>query len=36
MAEKDNLITDIGYDLFERLILGNSDFARILSKTKDS
>lgn len=36
MAEKDNLITDIGYDLFERLILGNSDFVKILSKRKNN
>lgn len=32
MAEEDNLITDLGYSLFERLITKNSDFAGILIK----
>lgn len=30
MAEKNNLITDIGYDLFDRLITNNSDFSEIV------
>lgn len=34
MAEKNNLITDIGYELFERLITDNSDFAKILKKSE--
>lgn len=32
MAEEDNLITDLGYRLFERLIKKNLDFAEILIK----
>lgn len=34
MAEKNNLITDIGYELFERLITDNSDFAKILKNSE--
>jgi len=32
LGEKDNLITDIGYSLFDRLITDNSDFAHIVMK----
>ena len=32
MAEKNKLITDLGYNLFDRLITDNSDFADILKK----
>ncbi|MBD5513734.1 MAG: HD domain-containing protein [Lachnospiraceae bacterium] len=32
LAEKNNLITDIGYNLFDRLITENSDFAGVLAK----
>lgn len=32
MAEKNNLITALGYDLFERLITENTDFADILKE----
>lgn len=32
MAEKNNLMTDIGYELFDRLISENSDFAEVLQE----
>lgn len=35
MAEKNNLITDLGYDLFERLITENTDFTEILKGTSE-